>query len=407
MAKRKPGKKKTARLLKAVLTVIVLAALGLVGWTYLAPTLTADSVTLYDSFTAEAGDISTTLSFSATLEVKKSTTYTAGAMTRVKELYVSSGQEVSEDDPLVLLNDGELLLAGFDGVVNELRYGVGDWVRPGASLVQICDLIHLQVTMNVDEYDVKSLSVGQPCTVSVISRGIDFETEIGHINRVSASLGTLAYYTVTCDLTVPSDILPGMRATVSIPSQSANGITVLPIAALGFSEDGSAYTLLKGADDEYERHTVETGLSDGMLVEITAGLNPGDTVYAVSGTQSADAGFTLADIYRAIAGEKVVINESAFQQQGDRQMPADFNGEFPSGAWPGDATDGTTTPAASMTQPDANTDTTQTDTTQGTTQTDTNPFADMPQPGAYPATTQSPTSTDATQSQTDTLPTNP
>ncbi len=388
MAKRKPGKKKTARLLRAAVIVVILAVLGLVGWIYLVPTLTANSITLYDSYTAKTGDISTSLSFSATLEVKNSTTYTAENMSRIKELYVASGQEVQEDDPLVLLTDGELFTAGFDGVVNEMRFGIGDWVRPGITLVQICDLVNLQVTMDVDEYDVKSLTVGQSCTISVISLGIDFETTIGHINRVSSSSGTLAYYEVTCDVTVPPEVLPGMRATVTIPSQSVQGVTVLPLSALGFLEDGTAYTLFKTANGDYEQQLVETGLSDGMLVEITGGLTVGDTVYAVSGTQSADAGFTLADIYRAIAGEKVVINESANQQQGNLQMPADFNGELPSGAGP-DGTDGTAGSFGDMQMPDGTAD---------GVQTDTDPFAELPQPD---------TSTDATQSDSDTLSNNP
>lgn len=388
MAKRKPGKKKAARMLRAVIVVVILGVLGLVGWIYLVPTLTADSITLYESYTAETGDISTSLSFSATLEVKKSTTYTAGAMSRIKELYVVSGQEVQEGDALVLLTDGELITAGFDGVVNEMRFSVGDWVRPGVTLVQINDLVHLQVTMDVDEYDVKSLAVGQACTVSVISLGIDFETTIGHINRVSSSTGTLAYYAVTCDLTVPPEVLPGMRATVSIPSRSARGVTVLPLGALGFLEDGSAYTLQQGENGDYERQPVETGLSDGIRVEITAGVNAGDTVYAVSGTQSADAGFTLADIYRAIAGEKVVINETTFQQTGDWQMPDDFSGEFPSADWTA-GTDDTVNPLGDAQQPGGDTE---------AAQSEADPFAQLPQPD---------TGTDASQSGSDTIPNNP
>ncbi|MBN1777707.1 MAG: HlyD family efflux transporter periplasmic adaptor subunit [Clostridiales bacterium] len=337
MAKRKHGRKGITRLIKAAFILAVAAVVGLVGWNYLLPMLTADSITLYDSYTAETGDVQTSLSFSATLGVKNSQTYTAGTMTKVKELYVASGDTVEAGDPLVLLNSGELLSAGFGGAVNEIRYGVGDWVRPNASLVQICDLVNLEVTMQVDEYDVKALTVGQPCTVSVISLGIDFETSIGHINRVSASSGTLAYYTVTCDVSVPEEVLPGMRATVSIPSQSAEDVTVLPLSALAFDEDENPYTLRLNADGAYEKLYVETGLSDGMRAEIRSGVNPGDTVYAADGTQSAGAGFSLADIYRAIMGENVVVNQMSgkmydmAQMSDTMQLPADFNGQMPAG----------------------------------------------------------------------------
>jgi multidrug resistance efflux pump len=121
----------------------------------------------------------------------------------VKELYVQAGDEVKEGDPLVLLSTGELFSASFDGVVNEIRVEVGDWIWPNFTVVQINDLQHLEVSMNVDEYDIEQLTLGEACTVSVISLGVDFETEIAHINRVSQSQGSVAFYSVTCDLTVP------------------------------------------------------------------------------------------------------------------------------------------------------------------------------------------------------------
>ena len=328
MAKQKPHRKGIVRIIRTVVILLIVAIVGLFGWNYLTPMLTADSVTLYNSYTVGQGDIRTTLSFSATLAVKKSENHTASEMTKVKVLYVKSGDAVSEDDPLVLLTNGELLSAGIDGAVNEIRFGVGDWVRPNFTIVQVSDLVNLSVTMSVDEYDVKSLTVGQSCTVRVISLGMDFETTIAHIDRVSSSSGTLAYYTVSCDLAVPENVLPGMRATVIIPDQAAEGVHILPLAALAFDEEDNPYVLVQGADGEYTIQYVETGLSDGMNVEITDGVKAGDTVYALAGTESVQAAFTLEDLYISIFGKKVVINETRGSMRGS------------GGAWAGTA-DGT------------------------------------------------------------------
>ena len=65
---------------------------------------------------------------------------------------------------------------------------------------------------------------------------------------------------------------------------------------------------------------VETGLSDGVYVEITSGVSLGDTVYTVSGTESGKAAFTLDDLYQSLFGVKVVINETAGQMTGGRQL---------------------------------------------------------------------------------------
>lgn len=330
MAKQKPKKKGIVRFFRAVFILIVLAVIGLVGWNYLAPMLTTDSITLYNSYTVETGDIATEMSFSATLAVKKSETYTASEMTRVKELYVTAGDEVFEGDPLALLTNGELFTSGIDGVVNEIRVSTGDWVRPNFYIVQVCDLVNLEVTMSVDEYDVKSLEVGQRCIVRIISLGLDFETTISHINRVSSSSGTLAYYTVACDLAVPAEVLPGMRATVIIQDQSVQDVSILSMEALAFDDEEQPYVLVKNTNEEYEQRYVTTGLSDGVNVEILSGLAAGDTVYAVSGTESIKAAFSLEELYTSLVGEKVVINAARGQMPGGmggaRDSSADGSG---------------------------------------------------------------------------------
>ncbi|HPS82056.1 MAG TPA: efflux RND transporter periplasmic adaptor subunit, partial [Candidatus Limiplasma sp.] len=333
MPDQKKKKKTIQRVLKWALTLAVLGVVALVVWSELLPMILANAVTTYQSYTAETGDISTTKSFSATLSVKKSETFSTEEECMVRALYVQSGDEVKKGDSLVLLSTGDLFTASFDGVVNEIRVKEGDWIWPNFQVVQVCDLQHLEVSMNVDEYDVEKLSIGQSCTVSVISLGVDFDTVIAHINRVSQSQGTVAFYSVTCDLTVPENVLPGMQATVTLPSDEVDGVTTLDMAALAFDEDKNPYVLSLQSDGTYQKVPVETGLSDGMKIQITSGLNPGDVVYAVSGTETAKATLTLEDIYKAIVGETVVVNDmSSRGGPGGGGMPGgDQTGGMPSG----------------------------------------------------------------------------
>ncbi len=330
MLENKRSGKKVKRTVKWTLAVVALLLAGLILWVVVMPMVTAGAVTTYDAYQTETGDISTVKSFSATLSVKKSETFSSSEESTVRELYVTSGQSVSAGDPLVLLSTGELFSANFDGVVNEIRVDVGDWLWPNFSVVQVCDLTHLQVAMNVDEYDVKTLSVGQTCTVRVISLGIDFETVIAHINRVSQSQGTVAFYAVTCDLTVPENVLPGMQATVTLPGSSASGVTTVDMAALAFDDSKNPYVLLRDASGNYSRQYIETGLTDGMKVAVISGLTAGQTVYAESGTQRVAAGFTLTDLYTFLFGKKTVINDKSSSVG---QRPPD--GAFPAGGGTG------------------------------------------------------------------------
>jgi len=238
------------------------------------------------------------------------------------------------------LESGEVLKAGIDGTVNEIRFGEGDWIWPNVSLIQICDLTHLQAALSVDEYDIANVSIGEPCQVTIVPLGLSFETEIAHVDRVSTASGSVAYYSVTAEVTVPENVLPGMTASVSIPARSVHDVVTLDMAALSFEADDSPYVLVKEGET-YVKQPVETGLSDGMKIEILSGLSEGDVVYRVSGTEKAVKALSLADVYKRIAGETVVIRDRSGSARGGMPAGTPEGFSFPGG---GEAPEGFTPP---------------------------------------------------------------
>ncbi|MEA4928109.1 MAG: HlyD family efflux transporter periplasmic adaptor subunit [Candidatus Limiplasma sp.] len=337
-----PKKKKALkRTLKTLLTCTLVALAAWIAWVTLAPMLTANAITTYDSYTVATGDIQTEKSFSASLDVKKSESFKSEEECTVRAIYVQSGDTVKKGDALMLLSTGEVFYASFDGVVNEIRVDVGDWLWPNFNAVQICDLVNLEVSLYVDEYDIHELSLGQSCTVRIISLGQDYDTVIAHINRVSQSQNSVAFFAVTCDLTAPENVLPGMQATVTIPSTAVQGVLTLPMAALSFDDDRNPYVLVKDASGAYAQTPVETGLTDGMTIEIRSGLSEGQTVYVVSGTESAEASVTLDTLYQAIFGKTVIINDASDRQGGGGQNGEGMPSFGEGGAAPGGDTAGT------------------------------------------------------------------
>lgn len=301
--------RKQRHILRKLIFALLLIALAGLAVVYLAPLMSTTEVETYTDYTVQRGSIATDKSFSASIDVLFSETHqnTSKAMS-IRELYVEAGQDVKKGDKLMLLDNGEVLKAGLDGVVTELRFDTTDWLWNNVQLIQICDLTNLQVSLSVDEYDVRNVAAGQKCIVTIVPLGLDFEAEITHVNRVSASSGQVARYTATARLTVPSVVLPGMTASVTIPSETAEDVLLLDMSALSFDEEKQPYVLRKN-EDGYIRTPVTTGLSDGMRVEILSGLNEGDTVWAVSGTKAVENGFSLVELYKKLMGEKIVINE--------------------------------------------------------------------------------------------------
>ena len=159
--------------------------------------------------------------------------------------------------------------------------------------------------------------------MTIISLGLDIETEIDHINLVSGSMGNVASYSATARLDAPENVLPGMAATVTIADEEALGVTTLEMAALSFHEDGTPYVLIRQADDSYQEREVETGLSDGMRVEIVSGVEPGETVWAVAGTEAAEE-FSLGKLYASLVGQTVVIQEGERSRDTNRSFSQDW-----------------------------------------------------------------------------------
>jgi len=337
------------RFIRIILLLTLLAAVMGALYIYLLPMLESQKVQSYDAYVVKRGSISTTNSFSATISIASSETHknTARA-TSIREIYVTNGQGVRKGDKLMLLDNGELLKAGLDGVVTEMRFDTTDWLWNNVDLIQISDLTNLTVSLSVDEYDVRNVSAGQTCLVTIVPTGEVFETKISHVDRVSSSSGQVAFYTVTADLTVPESVLPGMTASVTIPSDFAEDTLILDMAALAFDEEKQPYVLHKN-DASYQKVPVTTGLSDGMQVQILSGLTEGDTVWAVSGVEETKRAISLTDLYKRLVGEKIVIHDMTGNDRGGRSgapgMPTpDRNQEAPQG-----------TPSPEMTGPE-NTD---------------------------------------------------
>ncbi len=278
LQKKKKRKKALRVILRTFLILFLIAALLLGGLFIYEKTRTGSTVT-YQPYTASQGTISNALSFSGSLQLIDSVTYTADAASEVRTVYVAAGEQVTAGQKLIRLSNGQTVEAEFDGRVNQLLVSAGDKVTAGTQLVQVADFSRMKVSIRVDEYDISDVHVGQTARVTVTATEQTIETAIDSINYISASSGSVAYYTATAYVDVPDGVYPGMQATISIPQSEAQNVVVLKIDAISFDETNQAYVLMQKADGTMEKVSITTGVSNGNYVEITSGLQSGDTVY--------------------------------------------------------------------------------------------------------------------------------
>ena len=311
-------KKKRQKIIRRLIVwlIVLLIAAGAVRL-FVWPKLVSGVTTTYDKYTALTGTISNALSFSGSVSVKNYETHTSDAAATVRQIFVKEEQQVKKDDKLMRLSDGTTVKASFDGQVNAIYVDVDDEVGMNADLIQIVDFGNMTVSMRVDEYDISNVHVGQACRVTVKALEETFDSTISHVNRISSSMGNTAYYTVTAELAVTDNVLPGMQATVTIPQEEAVDSVILSSDALSFGPDNSAYVLMKDEADQMQQVPVTLGISNDSYVEITAGLKEGDEVYKVS-TASAGEGGLFGSFSSMMGG-------GAMPNMGGGQMPGGSN----------------------------------------------------------------------------------
>lgn len=305
------GKSKKSRHLvrKILLTLILILILGL-GGLYAYDRLRQEYTVTYDGYTATVGTLSNSLSFSGSLQLIDSKTYTASSASSVRALYVAEGQAVKKGDKLITLANGRSYTADFDGKVNVINYHEGDSVSSGAELLQIADFDHMKVSIRVDEYDISDVSVGENCRITTTATDQVYESTIASINYISSSTGSVAYYTATAYVDVQPGIYPGMQVTVTVPQEEASNVVILKMDALSFDETNRAFVYQMGEGEEMIPVYVETGVSNGNYVEIKSGLKANDTVYVQA---KADTQSTMAGMFSSLFGSQQINNRNTFR----------------------------------------------------------------------------------------------
>lgn len=279
--KKKSRKKKTLK--RLIWLVIILLVLGVALWSVISK-LQAEYRVTYDPYTATTGSISNSLSFTGSMQLVNSASYTASSDAKVREIYVAEGDSVKDGDKLMRLSSGQLVEAEFDGTVSAIDVEKGDEVKSGDSLMTVADFGHMKVSVRIGESNISQVTAGQSCRVTVSSAGATFDAAIDKIDYVSYTGNNVAYYTgtVLVDTTGTENIWPGMQATVTVPLEEAQNVTVLKMEALSTARNNTAYVYKENENGEMEEVTVTVGVSNGNYVEIKDGVVSGETVYKIA-----------------------------------------------------------------------------------------------------------------------------
>lgn len=189
------------------------------------------------------------------------------------------------------LMDYARLTAPFSGVVTER------WVDPGAfipaatssssaksaAVVKVMDFSRVRIGVAIPEDEVPLVRVGAPVSVTV--RELPGRTFEGKVTRIAYALdeATKTMGAETELSNADGALRPGMYASVTTSLERKTGALLVPAQAL-IAQKGKAFVFtVEGS--RARKVAVETGLDDGVNVEVKGGLAP-DTLVVISGAGS-------------------------------------------------------------------------------------------------------------------------
>lgn len=183
--------------------------------------------------------------------------------------------------------DSYTITSPIQGTIVDKQYKAGDTVEGGKTLCTIYDLSYLELTMNIDELDISKISEGQ--AVQVTADAVEGQTYTGVITKVSvlgSTSGGVTSYPVTVRIDETEGLRPGMNVDAEIILEEAENVLSVPVEAVNRGglvlvtrdSPSASAAAAQEAPEGYVYVTVETGVSDDDYIEVTSGLQEGDTV---------------------------------------------------------------------------------------------------------------------------------
>jgi HlyD family secretion protein len=136
----------------------------------------------------------------------------------------------------------------------------------------------LELMADVAEQDILKLAPGQPVTLRFVGLAQELQGTVRLVEPQVDQATRLGR--VRIEIAEPQKVRPGMFANAVIEVARRETLAI-PVSAAGGGTAGA--TAMKVTDGKVALVQIETGIRDGALIEVVAGLAPGDTVVTKAG----------------------------------------------------------------------------------------------------------------------------
>lgn len=178
-----------------------------------------------------------------------------------------------------------------DGMVLDVPVKVGNSViqantfNDGTTIATIADMTDMLFRGKVDETDVGKLGPGMPVQLTIgAMQNVTLDALLEYIAPKATEDNGVIMFEVKAAASIPDSLFvrSGYSANASILIRSKEGVLTVPESAVEFENAVPyiyAFTSAPDAEEQtFDKRPVETGLSDGINIEITSGVAAGDKI---------------------------------------------------------------------------------------------------------------------------------
>jgi len=176
-----------------------------------------------------------------------------------------------------------LVRSTIDGTILDIPVKVGNSViqsnnfNDGTTIASIANMNDMLFVGKLDETEVGRIQTGMSMDITIgAMQGVRLHAVLEFIAPKGVDSGGAIMFDMKAAVTVPADVFirAGYSANAEIVFDKAEQVMLIPESSLEFSKDTTfVYVLQSEEPQEFEKKQVETGLSDGINIEIKSGLS--------------------------------------------------------------------------------------------------------------------------------------
>jgi RND family efflux transporter MFP subunit len=184
------------------------------------------------------------------------------------------------------LNDTSVT-SPISGIISARTAKENEYVTTQAPAYVVVNIDNVYAEVRVSENIINSIKPGDEADIFFAAKG--GEAVVGTVKTVAPAADQTGTYPVKIEITNPDKTLkPGMFAEIRFVKEQKQNAVTLPRSAVLSDETGNY--VFKEEDNYAVKTRVETGIDNGMEIEITSGVNEGDRVITKGHTYVSDNG---------------------------------------------------------------------------------------------------------------------